>query len=98
MSPSPGPGREGGHRGDHSPGSARPGGGHSHGVAPNADGRRLLVALGLISAFVVGEVAAAVIGGSLALFADAGHMLTDIGALGMSAWAVRLASRPAQGR
>ena len=72
-------------------------GGHSHGVDADADARLLVVALGLIAAFMVGEVVAAVIGGSLALFADAGHMLTDVAALSASIWAARLAVRPAGG-
>ena len=72
--------------------------GHSHGVAAGADARYLAVALGLIAAFMVGEVIAAVASGSLALFADAGHMLTDVVALGASVWAARLAARPATGR
>ena len=46
---------------------------------------------------MVGEVVAAVLGSSLVLFADAGHMLTDVAALAMSAWAVRLATRPVRG-
>ncbi len=71
--------------------------GHSHGVPADADVRYLVVALGLISAFMVGEVVAAVASGSLALFADAGHMLTDVAALGASLWAARLAARPASG-
>jgi cobalt-zinc-cadmium efflux system protein len=71
---------------------------HSHEVTANADIRYVLVVLGLILAFLVGEVVAAILGRSLVLFADAGHMLTDVAALGMSAWAIRLASRPAQGR
>jgi cobalt-zinc-cadmium efflux system protein len=57
-----------------------------------------MVVLGLILAFLVGEVVAAIIGRSLVLFADAGHMLTDVAALGMGAWAIRLAKRPAQER
>lgn len=55
------------------------------------------MALALIVAFMVGEVVAAVAGRSVALLADAGHMLTDAGALGMSLWAARLARRPAEG-
>ena len=70
---------------------------HSHGVMADADLHYLLVALGLIGVFVIGEAAAAVLAGSLVLFADAGHVLTDVGALGMSAWVVRLAARPARG-
>ena len=59
------------------------------------DGRSLWVALTLIVGFMVVEVVAAFLAGSLALLADAGHMLTDVGALGGSIWAMRLARRPA---
>jgi cobalt-zinc-cadmium efflux system protein len=69
---------------------------HDHRHA--ADRRALTVALALIVAFLVAEVAAAVIAGSLALLADAGHMLTDAGALGFALFAATLAVRPAQGR
>lgn len=72
-------------------------GGHSHSVAADADVRYLSVALGLIGVFMVGEVITAALSGSLALFADAGHMLTDVVALGASVWAARLAARPAGG-
>lgn len=46
---------------------------------------------------MVVEVVVAVISGSLALLSDAGHMLSDIGALGAALWAISLAARPAQG-
>jgi len=72
--------------------------GHRHAPAPDANARLLLSALALILLFLVGELIAAIVGGSLALLADAGHMLTDVGALGASLWAIRLARRPAQGR
>ena len=52
----------------------------------------------LIVAFLVAEVVAALIAGSLALLADAGHMLTDAGALAFALFAATLAARPAQGR
>jgi cobalt-zinc-cadmium efflux system protein len=68
---------------------------HSHGVQPDADRLYLSVALGLIVAFMVVEVAVALLSGSLALLADAGHMLIDAGAIGGSIWAVHLARRPA---
>jgi cobalt-zinc-cadmium efflux system protein len=68
---------------------------HHHGPTRNADRRYLGAALVLITAFMVGEVAAAIASGSLALLADAGHMLTDAGALGIAIWATRLAERPA---
>jgi cobalt-zinc-cadmium efflux system protein len=65
--------------------------------APSADLRRLGIALGLIVAFMVGEVVVAALFSSLALLADAGHMLTDAAALAASIWAIRLSRRPAQG-
>ena len=68
-----------------------------HGAPGEGDGQYVLFALVLIVAFMVGEVVAAIIGGSVALLADAGHMLTDAGALAMSYWAARLAVRPAGG-
>jgi cobalt-zinc-cadmium efflux system protein len=71
---------------------------HSHKVVPDGDVRYVLIALVLIFLFLVGEVVTAILGSSLALLADAGHMLTDVSALAMSAWALRLAKRPAQGR
>lgn len=62
------------------------------------DARYLSAALALILAFMVGEVIAAILAGSVALLADAGHMLTDAGALGASLWALHLAERPPAGR
>lgn len=67
---------------------------HHHG-APTSDARVLRVALGLLTVYLVVEVVAAVVAHSLALFADAGHLLVDIGALAVSLWAVSLAQRPA---
>ena len=71
---------------------------HSHTATTDGDVRYLLLALSLITGFLVVEVLAAILGGSLALLADGGHMLTDVAALGMSAWAVRLARKPSEGR
>lgn len=71
---------------------------HTHATGSDGDVRYVLGALVLIFLFLVVEVVTAVLGTSLALFADAGHMLTDVSALAMSAWALRLAKRPAQGR
>jgi cobalt-zinc-cadmium efflux system protein len=70
---------------------------HGHGVVADPDFRYLLGALVLIVAFMIGEVIAALVAGSVALLADAGHMLTDAGALGMSLWAARLSLRPPRG-
>jgi len=79
--------RHGGHAGH----------GHSHAPGAGADKRYLLAALGLLTAFMTGEVITAVLSGSLALLSDAGHMLSDVGALAGALWAIRLAARPAAG-
>ncbi|HLI45079.1 MAG TPA: cation diffusion facilitator family transporter [Acidimicrobiales bacterium] len=76
--------------------------GGEHGSLPPTGGARrdvryFTTALALIAAFMVGEVVAAIASGSLALFADAGHMLTDVGALAASIWAAKLAARPPSG-
>jgi cobalt-zinc-cadmium efflux system protein len=71
--------------------------GHSHGVAPDADSGKLGIALALIVGFMAVEVVVGIVASSLALLADAGHMLTDAAALGLSLLAVRLARRPAKG-
>jgi len=66
---------------------------HSH----DADRRRLAIALALIVAFIGGEVAAGIVAHSLALLADAGHMLPDAAALTAALVAATLAARPARG-
>ncbi|HZC31391.1 MAG TPA: cation diffusion facilitator family transporter [Gaiellaceae bacterium] len=71
---------------------------HSHAHADRAHDRRAIaVALALIVAFMVGEVVAALLAGSLALLADAGHMLTDAAALAAALVASHIASHPARG-
>ncbi len=59
--------------------------------------RYLGIALALLVGFMLLEVIVAVTSGSLVLLADAGHMLSDAGAIGASLWAIRLAARPARG-
>jgi len=70
---------------------------HSHAPRADADRRLLLGALGLIVAFMAAEVVLGLVIGSLALLADAGHMLTDAGAIALALVAMRLAARPAAG-
>ncbi len=60
--------------------------------------RRLLVALALTTSFLIVEVVAGFLSGSLALLSDAGHMLTDAGALGLALWAQHLSARPRSDR
>jgi cobalt-zinc-cadmium efflux system protein len=70
---------------------------HGHGISANADSRYIAIALALIVVFLIFEVAMAFVGHSLALLADAGHMLSDASALAASLLAFRLARRPAGG-
>ncbi len=74
------------------------GAGHSHVPASGHAGARhrwrLLAAFCLTLAFLVVEVVAAGLSGSLALLSDAGHMATDVVALGAALAATQLATRP----
>ncbi len=71
--------------------------GHLHRADTDADAGKLAIALGLILGLLVLEFTAGVIAHSLALLSDAGHMLTDAAAIGLSLVAARLALRPARG-
>ena len=73
---------------------------HDHAVEHGPVGRstqrgRLRWVLGITTAFMVAEAVGGWLSGSLALLADAGHMLTDAGALALSLFAMRMAQRPA---
>src|SRR3954453_11312859 len=69
---------------------------HSHHHTPSAANKgRLAIVLGLTSVFLIAEVAGALFTQSLALLADAGHMLTDVAGLGLALFAIRFAERPA---
>ena len=57
--------------------------------------RRLFAVLLLTAAFMVVEAVGGWLSGSLALLADAGHMLTDVGAIGLSLVSAVIGSRPA---
>jgi cobalt-zinc-cadmium efflux system protein len=62
--------------------------------APRPDLTRLWVVLGLSSLTLVAEMVGAWVSGSLALLADAGHLLTDVGAIGLTLLTSWLATRP----
>jgi cobalt-zinc-cadmium efflux system protein len=66
-------------------------------VSSDADRRHLRIALVLLGVFMVGEVVVAFAADSLVLLSDAGHMLSDVGAIAAALWAMRLAARPATG-
>lgn len=70
-----------------------------HGTDRHQDDRRsLFVALALLAGVMAIEIAFGIVASSLALLADAGHMLTDILALALAIAAIGIASRPASGR
>ena len=70
----------------------------SHSHSHTSARRPLAISLGLILGLMVGEVVFGVLAGSLALLADAGHMLTDAAALALALGAATYAGRPARGR
>ncbi len=74
---------------DHGPGQ------HSHG---GTDKRRVLIAAFLTAGFMVAEALGGLVTGSLALLADAGHMLTDSVSLLLAWYAFHLAGRAATAR
>jgi cobalt-zinc-cadmium efflux system protein len=90
-----------GHDHDHGGG----GHGHSHGFGAHAlearreDSRqRLTVALAINVVLLIAEAVGGVLTGSLAVLADAGHLLSDVGSIVLALIAARLAARPASGR
>jgi cobalt-zinc-cadmium efflux system protein len=71
---------------------------HRHGTAAASPSRHLALALGLTWGYALVEALAGWQGGSLALLADAGHMVTDGAALGLALLASWLAARPPSAR
>ncbi|MDB4908495.1 MAG: hypothetical protein JWO05_3279 [Gemmatimonadetes bacterium] len=73
---------------------------HSHGSGcshgEGASTRALRWALGLTAVLLVAEVIGGLVSNSLALLADAGHMLTDVGALALSLFVVWFAKQPSK--
>jgi cobalt-zinc-cadmium efflux system protein len=80
-----------GHTHGHLPGA------HAHSPSAGTDRARLRIALALIVSFMAVEVVVGILASSLALLSDAGHMLTDAGAIAFALIAIRLAARPPQG-
>lgn len=72
--------------------------GHAHGGGQSAAGRNkrnLIIVLGLTMTYLVAEVVGGFLTGSLALLADAGHMLTDVAGLALALLAIWFGERPA---
>jgi len=70
--------------------------GHSHGQGDASAGnlRKLVIVLSLSFGYMVAEAIGGYVANSLALLADAGHMLSDVAAIGLSLFAVWIARRP----
>src|SRR5947209_4365213 len=71
--------------------------GHEH-ARLDADRRALAAALVLIGGLTIAELVAGLTAQSLALLADAGHLLSDCAALGFALFAASMAVKPARGR
>ena len=82
----------------HGHGHAHGDAGHSHVPLDVKYERPLWIAFGLTLAFLLVEFAGALLTNSLALLSDAAHMMTDVLALGISLFAIRLSRRPADAR
>ncbi|MBI4409377.1 MAG: cation transporter [Gemmatimonadetes bacterium] len=94
------PDLRGQHRHEHVRGDARDGhrhgpGGHAHDHRRAAGKRGLQIVLGLTATFMVAEFVGGWLANSLALMADAAHMLTDVAAITLSLFALWFAQRPA---
>ena len=74
--------------------ASTPAWGHQH-DGRSASRRSLVISLALIMGYMVVEVIGGLVSGSLALLADAGHMLTDGAAIGLALMAIWIAGRPA---
>jgi cobalt-zinc-cadmium efflux system protein len=70
---------------------------HTHGNSLTSE-RRLWISLALTSTFLAMEVVASVVTGSLALLSDAGHMATDVAALAIALFAIKIGKRPADSK
>src|SRR5690349_25120931 len=71
---------------------------HHHHHAHIANERSVAIAAVLTGTFMFAEIAGGLYSGSLALLADAGHMLTDLASLSLAWLGFRLARRPADWR
>lgn len=81
---------------EHAPESQQGGHGHGHGFSSaSRNKRRLAIVLGLTTLFMAAEVAGGLYTHSLALLADAAHMLTDAGGLALALFAIWFAEKPA---
>ncbi len=73
-------------------------GGHRHDHRVGASERRLLLTLWILLSFTLVEAVGGWLANSIALLAEAGHMLADSGSLGLAVLAIRASRRPADAR
>src|SRR4051794_21495980 len=71
---------------------------HAHGLGRRGNRRKMTAALGINVVLLVAGVVGALVFGSVALLADAGHVLSDVGAIALGLLAAAMATRPARGR
>ncbi|MEA2440326.1 MAG: cobalt-zinc-cadmium efflux system protein [Thermoleophilaceae bacterium] len=71
---------------------------HHHGIGRSGNRRRMAIALAINLLLLVAGIIGALVFGSVALLADAGHVLSDVGAIALGLVAAAMASRPARGR
>jgi cobalt-zinc-cadmium efflux system protein len=83
------------HRHEHGHAHTHAGHSHAHGAVHANNERRMGLAALITGAFMFAEVAGGIAAGSLALLADAGHMLTDFASLVLAWFGFRLSRRPA---
>jgi cobalt-zinc-cadmium efflux system protein len=70
--------------------------GRSHSPSPaSGNKKKLALVFGFTLLYLIVEVIGGLLTSSLALLADAGHMLTDVAGLGLALFAIRFAERPA---
>ena len=70
---------------------------HAHGTAAGANRDRLVAVFALTLVVFLIELVGGLVSNSLALLADAGHMLTDVAGIGLALLAIWFAGRPARG-
>src|SRR3954447_13873703 len=71
---------------------------HPHAAGRAGNRRRMAMALGINLLLLVAGVVGALVFGAVALLADAGHVLSDVGAITLGLLAAAMATRPARGR
>jgi cobalt-zinc-cadmium efflux system protein len=66
---------------------------HDRRLEPGSEARPIVITFGLVVLYMGLEVVGGIVSGSLALLADAGHMLSDAGALALTLFAMKVARR-----